>query len=117
MPRKPGVAPGTTPIHRFKKGEPRPPNGGRKKGVPNKVPVAVKEFFRAMVEDPDVQDAFRAQVVGGDKGSMAAFLGAAAHVIGKPKETIQVSTTPSMAKLLVMALQAANEKKKPKVAS
>lgn len=89
----------------FKKGQPRPANAGRKKGTPNRAPVAVREFFRAMTEDPDVQDAFRAQILAGDKGSMAAFLGAAAHVIGKPRETIQLDTTPNMARLLQLAMQ------------
>ena len=35
--------------HRFKKGDPKPPNSGRKKGTPNKIPRKVKE---------DIEDAF-----------------------------------------------------------
>ncbi len=88
----------------FVKGDPRRKNG-RDKGVPNKITRAVKEFFIDITSDPDVQEAFRDQILTAEKGSMAAFLGAAAHVIGKPKETLQLDTTPNMAKLLVMAIQ------------
>lgn len=91
----------------FKKGgDPRRQNG-REKGVPNKVTRAVKDFFVEITSDPDVQDAFKDVILARDKSTAVAFLGAAAHVIGKPKETVQVDTTPNMAKLIVMALQAA----------
>lgn len=98
------------PPHRFKKGDPRPPGAGRKPGQLNYVTKAVKDFLRETAEDPAVQQAFKSQILAGDKGSMAAFLGVVAHVLGKPKETVEVSTTPSMAKLLVMALSMKDEK-------
>lgn len=104
MPR--GVVPRTV----FKKGhDPRRKNG-RDKGVPNKITRAVKDFLREMVEDPDVQEAFKNQIVNGDRGSMQAFLGSIHLVVGKPKESVEVSTSPSMSKLLLMALEAANKK-------
>ena len=95
----------------FKKGDPKPPTSGRKPGVQNKTTKAVKDFFIELTSDPEVQDAVRAQIMGAEKGSMAAFLGAASHVIGKPKETVQVDVTPNMAELLTLAIQGAQEKK------
>lgn len=34
------------PAHRFKKGDPKPPNSGRKKGTPNKLPRALRELVQ-----------------------------------------------------------------------
>lgn len=96
----------------FEKG--RAKTGGRAPGTPNKVTVEVKEFFRQLVEDPLVQRSFRAQIIMGEKGAMAAFLGSAAHVIGRPKETVAVETTPNMSKLLIMAITRMQEKEKGK---
>ena len=89
----------------FPKGHKKSPKSGRKPGVRNKVTREIRTFFAEMANDPKVQDAFKAQVVRGDRGSMQAFLGVAAHIIGKPKETLQVETTPNMAKLLLLALK------------
>ena len=47
------------PSHRFKKGDPKPPNSGRKKGTPNRVPAALREFMAGVVNDPEVQQAFK----------------------------------------------------------
>lgn len=96
----------------FKKGMPRPPNAGRKKGSPNKVTREIKTFLIDMASDPVVQDAFKAQVAAGDRGSMQAFLGVVAHVIGTPKATVQLDTTPNMSKLLLLALQRDQEREK-----
>jgi hypothetical protein len=38
------------PQHRFKKGEPRPANAGRKKGTPNKFTTVKQAFMDAMEE-------------------------------------------------------------------
>ncbi len=93
----------------FKKGTPKPANSGRKKGVRNKVTREVKDFLREMVNDPQVQAAFRKQLVRGDRGAMQAFLGSTHLIIGRPKESVEVSTSPSMSKMLLLALQTANE--------
>lgn len=93
----------------FKPGHPK--MGGRAPGTPNKVTKEIKTFFAELVSDPDVQEAFKHQIVDGEKGSMAAFLGAAAHVIGRPKETVQHDVTPTTAKLLAMAVRASREEK------
>lgn len=89
----------------FKKGTPKPPNSGRKPGVRNKVTRAVREFLTEMADDPKVQKAFKDQVVRGDRGSMQAYLGVVAHIIGRPKETVSVETTPDMAQLLLTVLK------------
>lgn len=97
----------------FKPGpDPRRNTKGRPPGTPNKVTKAVKDFLREMVEDPDVQDAFKSQILMGDRGSMQAFLGSVHLIIGKPKESVEVSTSPSMAQLILLALQKSNEKGK-----
>lgn len=73
--------------------------------MPNKVTRAVKDFFIELTSDPDVQESFKAVIMQKDKSTAQAFLGAAAHVLGRPRETVQIDTTPSMARLLAMALQ------------
>ena len=98
----------------FKKGQPRLPNAGRKPGSLNKLTRDVKEFMRELVDDPEIQDSVRAQILKGDRGAMAGFLGVAAHVVGRPKETVELSTSPSLAKLLVLAAESAKAKKEEK---
>lgn len=89
----------------FKPGpDPRRPKG-RVKGVPNKVTTEVKAFLTTMVNDPAIQDAFRAQILAKDKGAMQAFLGAVHLVIGKPAETHNVNVAPSLSEIMVMGLQ------------
>ena len=91
---------------RFKKGDPKPSNSGRKKGTPNRVTRAVNSFIAELADDEEVQEAFRDSLIERDKGAIQGYLGVVAHRIGKPRETVQIDTTPNMAKLLVMALQA-----------
>lgn len=67
---------------RFKKGHPK--KGGRKPGTPNRATRAVKEFLAAMVDEVDVQEAVRDRITRGDA---VAFFRALEHVIGKPKES------------------------------
>jgi hypothetical protein len=43
QPTKPGRKLAFVPGRPFKKGEPRPPNAGRKKGTPNKVTIAMRD--------------------------------------------------------------------------
>lgn len=76
------VAKGSTP-HRFKKGDPKPPNSGRRKGTPNKLTRDVKEFLGLLVNKVSVQDAVEARI---EKGDAVAFFRALEHVLGKPKE-------------------------------
>lgn len=62
--------------------------GGRKPGTPNKITRAVKEFLAAMVDDGEVQDAVRDRIVRGDA---VAFFRALEHVMGRPKESSEVT--------------------------
>jgi hypothetical protein len=68
----------------------------------------VKDFLRECAEDPDVQDAFKAQLLRGGKGAMQAFLGVAAYVIGKPREQVRVES-PSLGKLWALAIKKQQE--------
>ena len=82
---------------------------GRTKGVPNRATKAVKDFLIEVTSDPEVQGAFRQAIIDRDRGALQAFLGAVSFVIGKPKEAVQVQTSPSMSQLLLIALQRANQ--------
>jgi hypothetical protein len=90
----------------FKKGEPRPAKAGRKKGTPNRVTRDLKEFIQDVVSDVSVQEAVRDSIRDRDKSAMAGFLGLAAHAIGRPKETVELSASPSLAKILLLAAEA-----------
>jgi len=50
-------------IHRFKKGEKKPPNSGRKKGTPNKFTTLKQAFINA----------FNSEAMGGEKGMTEVF--------------------------------------------
>lgn len=101
----------------FQKGHPKIPGAGRPLGSTSKVTRAVKEFFLDLTSDPRVQEAIRQQIIDGDRGSMAAFLGAAAYVIGKPKEMTEVDLGPRLAKLLLLAQDRLAERRKAKLIS
>lgn len=77
------VTKGNKQPHRFKKGEPRPPNAGRKKGTPNKLTRDVKQFLDDLVTDVDVQEAVRDRL---KKGDTVGFFRALENAIGKPTE-------------------------------
>lgn len=87
----------------FEKGGPGGP--GRPFGSLNRVRRDVREFIEDLVTDPDVQESVRLQIMAGEKGTGAlqGFLGAIAHQIGKPKASVEVSVSPSLSKLLLMA--------------
>ena len=73
---------------RFKPGDKKPPNSGRKPGQQNHTTRAVKEFLAALVDDPSVQQAVKERI---KKGDAVAFFRALEHVVGKPKEQTEVS--------------------------
>jgi hypothetical protein len=68
----------------FPKGHPK--RGGRKKGTPNKVTRAVKQFLAELIDDPQVQARLRRRIMEGDTG---AFFRAVEHVIGKPRQSVE----------------------------
>ena len=49
----------------FKRGEKRPPTAGRRKGVPNKTTVAMKEWASELFESADWRDSARARILKG----------------------------------------------------
>lgn len=57
---------------KFKKGEPRPPKAGRKKGSPNKVTVETRLIFKKLLDDlaPEVEGWIR-QAAKKDPGEAA----------------------------------------------
>jgi hypothetical protein len=75
-----------------RRGEKRPPNAGRRAGTPNKFTMVVKDFLRDLVDDPDVQEAVRQQIITGKPGAIQGFLGAVHQVLGKPKEHVEVES-------------------------
>jgi len=73
----------------FKKGAPRPPKAGRKKGSQNKVSIEIKEFLLQLTKDPTYQRNLKARILKG-RASTIELLGL--HWAGgKPKETHEVS--------------------------
>ena len=71
---------------RFRKG--RVKTGGRRHGTPNRATRAVKEFLAEILERADVQDAVRRRIL---KGDTAAFFKAVEHVIGKPRQAVELN--------------------------
>ena len=61
---------------------------GRPKGSLNKNTRAIKDFLAALADDGQVQSAVRKRIMAGDA---VAFFRAVDHVLGKPKETVDVS--------------------------
>lgn len=91
---------------KFAKGHKRLPGAGRTKGTPNKVTRAVREFLAALVDDGEAQQAIRDRVIAGDT---IAFFRAVDHVLGKPKESLDLGVSPEAA-ALVQRLQAARRR-------
>lgn len=89
----------------FEKGKPKHPGAGRAKGTPNKLTRDVKEFIDSLTADPEVQDAVRDQILAGRAGALQGFLGFVAHKVGKPKESLEVSTSPDLTALIALALE------------
>ena len=65
---------------------------GRRKGTPDKTTRAVREFLAMLADDAEAQDAIRGRVI---KGGTIAFFRAVDHVIGKPKENVDLEVTTS----------------------
>jgi hypothetical protein len=84
--------------------------GGRAKGTPNRVSAEMRTFLRSVIEDPEYQEALRARMIAGKAAHMEQL--AAYYTCGKPQEQVQVQTTPSMSKLIVLALQEKNERQR-----
>lgn len=89
----------------FQKGVPRPPNAGRKKGTPNRVTRDVNEFISELVSDSEVQESIRSQILCGKRDAMRGFLGLLEHKIGKAKATLELDASPSMSRLLSLAMK------------
>jgi hypothetical protein len=73
---------------RFAPGHARLPKAGRRKGTPNKATRPIREFLAALADDGAVQEAVRERIVSGDA---VAFFRAVDHVLGKPRESVDVS--------------------------
>jgi len=90
----------------FQKGNPKPPNSGRKKGTPNKLTRDIRQFIDHICNSVEVQDSIESQIVNGERDAVKGFLGIVAHKIGSPKQSVEVGTSPSLAKLLILAATA-----------
>jgi CHASE3 domain sensor protein len=69
----------------------------------------MRAFLRSVIEDPEYQQALRDRMIAGKAAHMEQL--AAYYTLGKPQEQVQVQTSPNMAKLIQMAIQAAEEKR------
>lgn len=103
-----------TPV--FKKGHPKPPNSGRKKGVQNKVSVAVREAVQIAFDQLGGADGL-VKWVTEDKRNKAAFYNIAAKLIphrveGAEGESL-IPQVPVGAQLVGIFLQAPTPFQKP----
>ena len=99
---------------RFKKGDPRSREIAKRGGhTIRKLTRDVREFLQELVNDPEVQDSIRLQIMAGEKGTgaMAGYFTAVAHQVGKPKASVEVSVSPSLSKLLLLAREKREEPK------
>lgn len=93
---------------RFKRGDPRPPNAGRKIGSKNRIPVAAKEAIHRALNAGDGAVAYLTKMrdsrVGSDR---AAFM----HLVGKlvPRE-IEVDLPPGDGQVPVTVFMPYNER-------
>ena len=68
-------------------------NPGKPPGTQNKLTRDVKEFLAALVASQRVQEAVEARI---EKGDAVAFFRALEHVLGKPKENVDLNITGSI---------------------
>ncbi len=87
----------------FKTGQPRPPGAGRKKGTPNKVTRAYKEFLQDILDDPQVREQMLARAQAGELDVLAI----GDRVIGRPPVQVEVSGMDAVAESYREALKAA----------
>jgi hypothetical protein len=72
---------------RFVKGARRPARAGRRRGTPNRVPRAVKDFLAEILDQADAQEALRGRILAGDS---RAFFKAYEAVYGRPRQSLEV---------------------------
>ena len=82
---------------------------GRPKGSPNKTTRAIKEFLAALADDGAIQEAVRDRILAGDA---VAFFRAVDHVLGKPKESVEVTGNVDIAARLEAARKRLAEAKR-----
>jgi hypothetical protein len=80
----------------------------------------MRSFLRSVIEDPDYQDSVRQRMIAGKAPHMEQL--AAYYTLGKPREQVQVETSPSLAQLMLLAHETSNakpqeERRRPAVAS
>lgn len=83
--------------HRFKKGEPRPANAGRRAGTPNKSTQDVGQFFREVLETAEFQEKWRNYFTTMPLRVMEPKLLALAFACayGKPRERVELTGAES----------------------
>ena len=94
---------------RFAPGGARPAKSGRAKGTQNRTTRAIKEFLAALAEDVAIQDAVRERILAGDA---VVFFRAVDHVLGRPKESVDVTGNVDIAALLEAGLKRMREAKR-----
>lgn len=87
----------------FRKGSKRPPRAGRKKGTPNKVTKAYKDFLQELIDDPQV----RAGMLVRARIGKIDVLAVGDRVVGRPAVQVEVAGLEAMADSYREALKAA----------
>ena len=92
---------------RFEKG--RAKTGGRKAGVVNQTTVEIREVARSLLEDPQYQRRLRERLLAGKcPPQIEALL--FYYGYGKPRETVKVEESASLAGIFKAAHQLRNER-------
>lgn len=84
----------------FKKGHAK--TGGRTKGTPNKVTTEHKEFLESVLESEEYRTAAKERMVQGRAPHLEQL--GWHYKRGKPKETVELGASPSLAKFLLLVM-------------
>jgi hypothetical protein len=87
---------------KWRKGQFRPGHTGRPKGVKNKAPNEVRVWSRLLLESTTYRRALTKRIIAGTAPQIEVLLYHYAY--GKPKETVELQASESMAGLLTLAL-------------
>ena len=91
------------------KGSAKPPGSGRKAGTPNKRTQDAQAVARAIVDDPEVQALWLQQARTGDLSPTFLQL-LCYYAWGKPKETVELSGSVTLAYTIEEHTRQANER-------
>lgn len=73
----------------FKRGDPKPPGSGRKKGQLAKSTIEIKEFMLALLDDKEYREGLKRRIKNGELPQVELFM--LNKTLGKPVEEVKIS--------------------------